>query len=52
MAEDAAGATLLFDAAQGNLLEILTVENGVDRPVGPGNAPSVKIAPETSGITV
>ena len=28
MAEDAAGATFLFDAAQGNLLEVLVEENG------------------------
>ena len=52
MAEDAAGATLLFAAAWGNLPEILTVENGGPRPVEPGKAPSTTLAPETFSVTV
>ena len=52
MAEDAAGAALIFAATWGNLLEILTVENCVPRLVEPGEAPSMTVAQETFGVTV
>ena len=52
MAEDTAGAVFLFATARGNLLEILTVENGIPRPVKPGEALSTMVAPDTFGFAV
>ena len=52
MAEDAAGAAFIFAASQGNLLEILTVENDGSCPVELGEALSKTVAPETFGVTV
>ena len=52
MAEDVAGASLLFAATWDHLPDILVVENVSPRPVKPGKAPSTTVAPETFGVTV
>ena len=52
MVEDTAGAVFLFATARGNLLDILTVENGIPRPVKPGEALSTPVAPDTFDVTV
>ena len=52
MADDSAGAALLFSAAQGNLPDIVAVGNSVPRPVKADKAPSTTIETETFGINV
>ena len=52
MAEDAAGAAIVFAGAPDNLPKIVTVENGRPRPVEPGDSPSTTIAPDTFSIIV
>ena len=52
MAEDAAGATILFSAARDNLRKILTVENGRSRPVEPVEEPSTISELDTFSSTV